>query len=217
MSPNCSPGAGAQSTDNPPRPLYQRSDKGGIRVRVRVAARFKVLRGDDLSPPNISHHAAVPCNLSTPGLQPHSKILQPTNTNHETTTPDFTLQDAVPFKRPARVDRLRGTLLPSPPMHRKRKRKEKKKEGGKNTMRDLELTRVYLQMTGLDYQNDVILQICCYITDSEMKPLEPEGIDIVIRYDKPVLDAMGEWCQRTHAAVQPPSYPPPHTQCNPPP
>lgn len=60
-------------------------------------------------------------------------------------------------------------------------------------------------MTGLDYQNDVILQICCYITDSEMKPLEPEGIDIVIHYDKPVLDAMGEWCQRTHAAVQPPT------------
>lgn len=56
-------------------------------------------------------------------------------------------------------------------------------------------------MTGLDYENDVILQICCYITDSKMKFLEEEGIDIVIHYDKPVLDKMGEWCQSTHTAV----------------
>lgn len=56
-------------------------------------------------------------------------------------------------------------------------------------------------MTGLDYENDVILQICCYITDFELNILDNGGFETVIHYEKPVLDKMGEWCQRTHASV----------------
>ncbi|KAH8149590.1 uncharacterized protein LAJ45_06220 [Morchella importuna] len=57
------------------------------------------------------------------------------------------------------------------------------------------------EMTGLDYENDVILQICCYITDFELNILDNGGFETVIHYEKPVLDKMGEWCQRTHAST----------------
>ncbi|KAF2398439.1 putative RNA exonuclease Rex2 [Trichodelitschia bisporula] len=54
------------------------------------------------------------------------------------------------------------------------------------------------EMTGLDIENDVILQIACFITDANLNLLEPNGFEIVVHHEKPVLDAMDPWCTRTH-------------------
>jgi len=56
-------------------------------------------------------------------------------------------------------------------------------------------------MTGLNPSEDVILQICCYITDYELNLLDEEGYETVIHYEKEVLDRMDDWCQRTHSSV----------------
>lgn len=53
-------------------------------------------------------------------------------------------------------------------------------------------------MTGLDAENDQILQICCFITDSNLHILEPNGFETVIHHPKPVLDNMSQWCIDTH-------------------
>ncbi|KAF8462991.1 ribonuclease H-like domain-containing protein [Kalaharituber pfeilii] len=55
------------------------------------------------------------------------------------------------------------------------------------------------EMTGLNPETDVILQIVCFITSSSLDLLEPTGLELVIHYPKSVLDQMGPWCQETHA------------------
>jgi oligoribonuclease len=55
-------------------------------------------------------------------------------------------------------------------------------------------------MTGLDIDNDVIIEIACFVTDYEMKVLEPEGYRVVVHQSKEVMDRMGEWCTKTHEA-----------------
>jgi oligoribonuclease len=55
-------------------------------------------------------------------------------------------------------------------------------------------------MTGLDIDHDVIIEIACFVTDFELKLLEPEGYRAVIHQSKEVMDSMGEWCTRTHEA-----------------
>ncbi|PWW79385.1 ribonuclease H-like protein [Tuber magnatum] len=57
------------------------------------------------------------------------------------------------------------------------------------------------EMTGLDPSEDVILQICCYITDHELNLLDEEGYETVIHYEKEVLDRMEDWCQNTHSST----------------
>lgn len=57
------------------------------------------------------------------------------------------------------------------------------------------------EMTGLDPNTDKILSISCYITDHKLNFIEKKGYHAIISTPKPVLDAMGEWCQRTHAAT----------------
>jgi oligoribonuclease len=53
-------------------------------------------------------------------------------------------------------------------------------------------------MTGLDTSTDSILQIFCFITDYKLDLLDSEGWGTIIHHPKPVLDAMDEWCTRTH-------------------
>lgn len=45
-----------------------------------------------------------------------------------------------------------------------------------------------LQMTGLDVEKDVIIEIAVIITDGQLHPVD-EGIEYIIRTDKEVLDA----------------------------
>ncbi|OJD12503.1 hypothetical protein AJ78_06913 [Emergomyces pasteurianus Ep9510] len=53
-------------------------------------------------------------------------------------------------------------------------------------------------MTGLDPRTDKILQICCFITDSDLNILEPNGFEAIIHHPKSVLDSMNDWCIKTH-------------------
>ncbi len=56
-----------------------------------------------------------------------------------------------------------------------------------------------LEMTGLDPETDVILEIATVITDKDLNILA-EGPNLTIHHDAAVLAAMGEWCRRQHAA-----------------
>ncbi|KAG0632766.1 hypothetical protein HOY80DRAFT_876255, partial [Tuber brumale] len=52
-------------------------------------------------------------------------------------------------------------------------------------------------ITGLYSSENVILQICCYITDHKLNCLDKEVYETVIYYcEKKVLDNMGDWCQK---------------------
>ncbi|KAL8957555.1 MAG: hypothetical protein Q9183_006025 [Haloplaca sp. 2 TL-2023] len=55
-------------------------------------------------------------------------------------------------------------------------------------------------MTGLDVDKDEIISLCCFITDAHLNLLDDQGWEAVIHLDKARLDAMGEWCRRTHGA-----------------
>lgn len=53
-------------------------------------------------------------------------------------------------------------------------------------------------MTGLDPEKDQILQICCFITDSQLRLVDTPGFETVIHQPKATLDAMSQWCINTH-------------------
>lgn len=53
-------------------------------------------------------------------------------------------------------------------------------------------------MTGLNPATDQILQICCFITDSQLRLLDNQGFETVIHQPKSTLDAMSQWCIDTH-------------------
>lgn len=57
------------------------------------------------------------------------------------------------------------------------------------------------EMTGLDPTNDQILSISCYITTHDLTFLDDKGYHAVVSTPKSILDAMGEWCQKTHTAT----------------
>jgi oligoribonuclease len=54
-----------------------------------------------------------------------------------------------------------------------------------------------LEMTGLDTENDQIIEIATIVTDSELNILA-EGPDLSIKTDADVLGAMDSWNTRTH-------------------
>ncbi|KAJ9649486.1 Phosphatidylinositol 3,4,5-trisphosphate-dependent Rac exchanger 2 protein [Coniosporium apollinis] len=54
------------------------------------------------------------------------------------------------------------------------------------------------EMTGLDYDNDSILSIACFITDYDLNLLDESGYEATIHHDREVLDRMGEWCKKHH-------------------
>lgn len=54
------------------------------------------------------------------------------------------------------------------------------------------------EMTGLDHNQDSIIEICCLITDKNLKLIDPVGYESVIHQDKSVMDTMNEWCVLHH-------------------
>jgi oligoribonuclease len=54
-------------------------------------------------------------------------------------------------------------------------------------------------MTGLDYENDEIIQIACFITDADLNLLDDDGFETVVHQSEEKLNAMDEWCRKTHA------------------
>ncbi|KAF1813023.1 putative RNA exonuclease Rex2 [Eremomyces bilateralis CBS 781.70] len=55
------------------------------------------------------------------------------------------------------------------------------------------------EMTGLDYANDTILSIACFVTDYNLNLMDDDGLDLIIHHDQDTLAQMGEWCTKQHA------------------
>ena len=62
---------------------------------------------------------------------------------------------------------------------------------------DKNLIWLDLEMTGLDTQNDRIIEIATIVTDSELNVLA-EGPEIAIHQPEVVIDAMDDWNTRQH-------------------
>lgn len=62
------------------------------------------------------------------------------------------------------------------------------------------LVWVDCEMTGLDHTKDRIIEICCIITDGDLKVVEDNCYESVIHYDNTVMDSMNEWCIDHHGA-----------------
>lgn len=56
-----------------------------------------------------------------------------------------------------------------------------------------------LEMTGLDFANDSILEIALLLTDQQLNVID-EGLNLVIHTTDARLDAMDEWNTKTHTA-----------------
>jgi len=54
-----------------------------------------------------------------------------------------------------------------------------------------------LEMTGLDVERDVIVEIACVITDNELEVLD-DGIDLVVHQPPDALKAMGDFVRSMH-------------------
>ena len=54
-----------------------------------------------------------------------------------------------------------------------------------------------LEMTGLDTENDKIIEIAVIVTDKDLSVLK-ESKSIAIHQDKVILDKMDEWNKKTH-------------------
>ncbi|CAM8988790.1 unnamed protein product [Rhodiola kirilowii] len=63
----------------------------------------------------------------------------------------------------------------------------------------LPLAWIDLEMTGLDIENDRILEIACIMTNGSLSK-SIEGPDLVIHQSQACLDKMGAWCQTHHGA-----------------
>ena len=56
-----------------------------------------------------------------------------------------------------------------------------------------------LEMTGLDPERDVILEIATLVTDADLNVIA-EGPEVVVRREASALQGMDEWCTTTHTA-----------------
>lgn len=63
------------------------------------------------------------------------------------------------------------------------------------------LAWIDLEMTGLNPDQDVILEIACVMTDSQLKIIK-EGPSLVIHQSEEKLKQMGPWSQEQHALSQ---------------
>lgn len=55
------------------------------------------------------------------------------------------------------------------------------------------------EMTGLDFENDALIEVACLITDGELNIID-EGVDVVIRPPQAALDRMGDFVREMHTA-----------------
>lgn len=55
-------------------------------------------------------------------------------------------------------------------------------------------------MTGLDIENDHILEIACVVTDKTLKIISEE-LNIIIHQSNIILDNMNAWCKKQHKKV----------------
>ena len=62
---------------------------------------------------------------------------------------------------------------------------------------DDRLVWIDLEMTGLDTERHVIVEIACVVTDSQLE-LVDDGIDIVVHQDAAALAAMDDFVRRMH-------------------
>lgn len=62
------------------------------------------------------------------------------------------------------------------------------------------LVWIDLEMSGLDFKNDKIMEIASVITDKELNIIA-EGPDLVIHQPESVLKGMDSWCQKHHGIV----------------
>jgi oligoribonuclease len=62
---------------------------------------------------------------------------------------------------------------------------------------DDRLVWIDLEMTGLEVETDVIVEIACIVTDSELVPLD-EGIQLVVHADAGTLARMGDFVREMH-------------------
>ncbi len=53
------------------------------------------------------------------------------------------------------------------------------------------------EMTGLDFENDALIEVACLITDGELNILD-EGVDVVIKPPQEALDRMGDFVRNMH-------------------
>ncbi|KAL2634210.1 hypothetical protein R1flu_005689 [Riccia fluitans] len=61
------------------------------------------------------------------------------------------------------------------------------------------LVWIDLEMTGLDVEKDLILEIACIITDGKLDKVI-EGPDLIINQPEDALAGMNDWCQEHHTA-----------------
>lgn len=54
------------------------------------------------------------------------------------------------------------------------------------------------QMTGLDPDNDVIIEVFCIITNGDLDIADEAGWGCIVHQSKERMDQMGEWCIKTH-------------------
>lgn len=59
------------------------------------------------------------------------------------------------------------------------------------------LVWVDCEMTGLDFDNDALVEVACVVTDSELNPLD-EGITVVIKPPADALENMGDFVRNMH-------------------
>ena len=62
---------------------------------------------------------------------------------------------------------------------------------------DDRLVWIDLEMTGLDVERHVIVEIACLVTDSQLELLD-DGIDIVVHQDAEALAAMDDFVRKMH-------------------
>lgn len=53
-------------------------------------------------------------------------------------------------------------------------------------------------MTGLDVDNDTILEIACFCTDHDLNLLDAKGFEAVVHHNQEALDSMNDWCKEHH-------------------
>jgi oligoribonuclease len=63
--------------------------------------------------------------------------------------------------------------------------------------REDRLVWIDLEMTGLDAEHDVIVEIACIVTDSNLVPLD-EGIQLVVHQDEAMLARMDDFVRTMH-------------------